>query len=105
MNFLIDESLKIKKNIIANLKNTINVESVLKRGEADYSIISYAIRKKMVLVTKDNLMTIKALINGVSVLYVNEKLKIIQLVNPQLINESEYLDLYNYFKEKFGEEK
>lgn len=104
MIYLIDENMAIPDSVINKFDNVVNTRTLFPKGTADYSIISYAIKNDMVLVTKDTAMSIKALVNGVTVLLVNDYWDIITMIKPSIIDTGEYKDLYDYLVERFRSE-
>lgn len=103
MKYLVDENLALSKRdlLLFRHENIVNTHSFFPRGEDDNEIILKAIKEDWVICTKDIVLFIKAITNGVTVLFVNEDYKIVELVRSTVVPPQEYIGLYNYYKNRF----
>jgi len=101
--FLIDENTSMTDEDIARFSKfkIINSRKKFKRGTDDKLLIQWVKDSGWTLVTKDIRMAIRALMDGASVLMINEDFKIIALMETKVRPNKYYKELHEYLVERY----
>lgn len=102
--YLIDENIKVSSLDLIKFNNcfVINSTDIFPNGTKDEVLTAYALKHGYIIVTKDVRMTLRSLIDGVSIIYISDELKVSSWLKVKTRGRSYFPEMFDYIKERFG---